>query len=34
MIGLEKTFNWYKNNQKYYSNLNKKDILNRLGSKK
>ena len=32
--GLEKTFNWYKNNQKYYSNLNKKDILNRLGSKK
>ena len=34
MTGLEKTFNWYKNNQKYYSNLNKKDILNRLGSKK
>ena len=32
MIGLEKTFDWYKNNQKYYSNLNKKDILKRLGS--
>ena len=34
MIGLEKTFDWYKSNQKYYSNLNKKDILKRLGSKK
>ncbi len=32
MIALEKTFDWYKNNQKYYSNLNKKDILKRLGS--
>jgi len=34
MIGLEKTFDWYKNNQKYYLSLNKKDILKRLGSKK
>ena len=32
--GLEKTFNWYINNQKYYSNLNKQDILKRLGKKK
>ena len=32
MDGLEKTFDWYKDNQKYYSNLNKKDILKRLGS--
>ena len=34
MNGLEKTFNWYINNQKYYSNLNKQDILKRLGKKK
>ena len=33
MNGLEKTFNWYINNQKYYSKLNKKDILIRLGKK-
>ena len=33
MNGLEKTFNWYINNQKYYSNLNKQDILKRLGKK-
>ena len=32
MDGLEKTFDGYKDNQKYYSNLNKKDILKRLGS--
>ena len=32
MDGLEKTFDWYKDNQKYYSNLNKKDILKKLGS--
>ena len=29
--GLKKTFTWYLNNQKYYSNLNKKDITKRLG---
>ena len=34
MNGIEKTFNWYINNQKYYSNLNKQDILKRLGKKK
>ena len=33
LAGLEKTFDWYRVNQKYYSNLNKKDILNRLGKK-
>ncbi len=33
MNGLEKTFNWYISNQKYYSKLNKKDILIRLGKK-
>ncbi len=32
--GLEKTFNWYYGNQKYYSKLNKKDILKRLGLNK
>ncbi len=31
--GLEKTFLWYLNNQKYYSNLNKKDITRRIGKK-
>jgi len=29
--GIEKTFLWYLNNQKYYSNLNKRDITKRLG---
>ena len=29
--GIEKTFNWYFKNQKYYSSLNKKDITRRLG---
>ena len=32
--GLEKTFLWYFQNQKYYSNLNKKDINRRIGIKK
>ena len=32
--GLEKTFLWYLNNQEYYSNINKMDILKRLGGKK
>ena len=32
--GIEKTFLWYLNNQKYYSNLNKKDITRRIGIKK
>ena len=32
--GLEKTFMWYLNNNKYYKSLSKKDILNRLGAKK
>ena len=31
MKGLNKTFLWYFNNQKYFSNLNKKDIIKRLG---
>jgi dTDP-glucose 4,6-dehydratase len=34
MTGLTKTFDWYKNNQKYYLKLNKKDIINRIGIKK
>ncbi len=34
MSGLEKTFEWYFNNQNYYKKLNKKDILKRLGSRK
>ena len=29
--GLAKTFDWYMENQKYYSSLNKKDIVKRLG---
>ena len=29
--GLEKTFNWYYENQKYYSGLKRKDIIRRLG---
>ena len=32
--GLEKTFLWYFENQKYYSKLNKKDITKRIGIKK
>ncbi len=31
--GLKKTFDWYYYNQKYYSKLNKRDILKRIGSK-
>ena len=31
--GLLKTFDWYLNNLKYFSSLNKKDILNRIGLK-
>ncbi len=31
MKDLNKTFLWYYNNQKYFSNLNKKDIIKRLG---
>ena len=31
--GLSKTFDWYLNNLEYFSNLNKKDITNRLGLK-
>ena len=32
--GLKETFEWYKNNYKYFSKLNKKDIHTRLGIKK
>ena len=32
--GLEKTLDWYLENQKYYSSLKKKDIIRRLGNKK
>ena len=32
--GLEKTLDWYLDNQKYYSNLKKKDITKRIGNKK
>ena len=32
--GLKKTFDWYNCNQSYYSSLNKKDFIKRLGSKK
>ena len=32
--GLEKTFLWYFENQYYYSKLNKKDIILRIGTKK
>ena len=32
-LGLKKTFEWYHENQKYFSNFKKKDILNRLGNK-
>ncbi|MDC6470062.1 dTDP-glucose 4,6-dehydratase [Candidatus Pelagibacter sp. Uisw_099_02] len=32
--GLKKTFLWYFENQKYYSKLNKKDIIKRIGIKK
>ena len=31
--GLNKTFDWYLNNPGYYSNLRKKDIIERLGNK-
>ena len=34
MTGLEKTFEWYHKNQKYFSKINKDDILQRLGTKK
>ena len=32
--GLIKTFDWYLNNLQYFSSLNKKDIVKRLGLKK
>ncbi len=32
--GIKRTFLWYLSNQKYYSNLNKKDITRRIGTKK
>ena len=32
--GLNETFEWYKNNYKYFAKLNKKDILRRLGVNK
>ncbi len=32
-LGLKKTFKWYLENQKYFSNFKKKDIFNRLGNK-
>ena len=32
--GLEKTLNWYLDNQKYLSSLKKRDITRRLGNKK
>ena len=31
--GLRKTFDWYLENPKYYSSLNKSDITARLGTK-
>ncbi len=34
MNGLEKTFDWYLTNQKYFSKLNKKDVLIRFGTNK
>ena len=32
--GLEKTFNWYLDNKKFFSNFKKNDITRRLGGKK
>tara|TARA_B100000945_G_C20403651_1_gene608767 strand:- start:815 stop:1840 length:1026 start_codon:yes stop_codon:yes gene_type:complete len=32
-LGLKKTFEWYYENQKYFSSLNKRDIVKRLGKK-
>ena len=29
--GLEKTFLWYLNNEKYFNSLKKNEIINRLG---
>ena len=29
--GLEKTFLWYLNNEKYYKSISKKDIIRRIG---
>ena len=31
LYGINKTFNWYLDNKKYYGSLNKKDIIKRLG---
>ena len=31
--GIKLTFEWYKNNKKYYKSLKRKDIINRLGTK-
>ena len=33
-MGIEKTLSWYLENNSYYENLSKKDILKRLGTKK
>ena len=30
-VGLKKTLIWYKDNKSYFSKLNKKDIVKRLG---
>ena len=34
IVGIEMTFLWYLNNQKYYSKINKTDIIRRIGTKK
>ena len=33
LIGINKTFEWYFNNQNYYKSLAKKDIIKRIGKK-
>jgi dTDP-glucose 4,6-dehydratase len=33
-IGLEETLDWYLKNDKYYKSFKKKDIVNRLGTRK
>ena len=32
--GIDKTFLWYLKNQNFYSSINKKDIINRIGLKR
>ena len=34
IVGIEMTFLWYLNNKKYYSKINKTDIIKRIGIKK